>query len=376
MTLPPTDPSARLPEKRPLSLLALAVVLLILGVILTPSLLIKLGPMRGSLTHPNPMVQRTTHLEVNVVRALCLAGGAVLVLVFAAWRSFRDSRLVAGVLDYPLNETDDRRQRRVNNGSLWLMLASVVLWIVYLKVGAYVFSPSAIAFINREDGVVEGGTALCFLIASIAAAVLAFRSRYKPRKLFAFVLAVGFFMCMGEEMSWGQHIFGWKTPESLAHVNVQAETNLHNMSGYFADHVFIAGTLLYGGIVPIMAAVSPVWRRIFGHFGVIVGSVGLAVGFIVVTLNQPYLIGKWIGHKDAVVTEDPHGRKVNHPDPNSDGRPQNPIRIQEGRELLSGLGYAVLIFEALRALRLATSSEREAALAAATPSPHAVPTAR
>ena len=46
-----------------------------LGVVLTPSLLIKLGPMRGSLTHPNPMVQRTTHLEVNVLRALCLACG-------------------------------------------------------------------------------------------------------------------------------------------------------------------------------------------------------------------------------------------------------------------------------------------------------------
>ena len=102
---------------------------------------------------------------------------------------------------------------------------------------------------------------------------------------------------MGEEMSWGQHVFGWKTPESMAKVNVQAETNLHNMSGYFADHVFIAGTLLYGGIVPIMAAVSPVWRRIFGHFGVVVGSVGLAVGFIVVTLNQPYLIDPLLGRE-------------------------------------------------------------------------------
>jgi hypothetical protein len=298
----------------------------------------------------------------------------VLLLVVAAWRSFRDSRLVAGVLDYPLDDAADRRQRRVINASLWLMLASVVLWIVYLKVGAYVFSPSAIAFINREDGVVEGGTALFFLVASIEAAVLAFRSRHTPRRIFAAFLAVGFFMCMGEEMSWGQHVFGWKTPESMAKVNVQAETNLHNMSGYFADHVFIAGTLLYGGIVPIMAAVSPVWRRIFGHFGVIVGSMGLAVGFIVVTLNQPYLIGKWIGHKDAIVSEDPHGRKVNHPDPQSDGRPQNPIRIQEGRELLSGLGYAVLIFEALRALRRATASERDAALAA--PSTHPVPMSR
>lgn len=34
----------------------------------------------------------------------------------------------------------------------------------------------------------------------------------------------------GEECSWGQWYFGWQTPEALAAVNRQRETNIHNIS--------------------------------------------------------------------------------------------------------------------------------------------------
>lgn len=35
--------------------------------------------------------------------------------------------------------------------------------------------------------------------------------------------------CM-EEVSWGQRVFDWSTPEPLKRLNVQGETNLHNLS--------------------------------------------------------------------------------------------------------------------------------------------------
>ena len=35
---------------------------------------------------------------------------------------------------------------------------------------------------------------------------------------------------MGEEISWGQHLFKWETPEFFNIYNIQNETNLHNMS--------------------------------------------------------------------------------------------------------------------------------------------------
>jgi hypothetical protein len=338
--------SVGLPVRRPLSLLVLVIALAALGVLLTPDLLIALGPMKGSLTHENPLVRRTTRLELNVVRTLCFVSAAVLLVVLARWDAFRNSRLVTGALEQPVDEADVARQRRYLNGSLVVMLAALAVWLAYVKFGARVFSPQALGVINREDGVIEGGTALFFLIASVSSAVLAWKSPSRMRRLFCGVLAVGFFLCMGEEMSWGQHLFGWKTPEAVSKVNVQAETNLHNLSGYFADHVFIAGTFLYGAVVPFMAARSTVWRRAFERSGVIVPSLGLAVAFILVTLNQPSLTDRFMGRSEQK-------SRVTKPAIRAVPAGENPIRVAEGRELLSALGYCLVVWEGLRALRKA-----------------------
>ena len=128
----------------------------------------------------------------------------------------------------------------------------------------------------------------------------------------------------------------------MAKVNVQAETNLHNLSGYFADHVFIAGTLLYGARRlrrPSVSRCPGAW--LFDHFGVIVGSLGLAVGFILVTLNQPYVIDPLLGLREYKMRD----RSGDKSKPLAeDFRPgDNPIRVQEGREMLSGLGYMLLM---------------------------------
>jgi hypothetical protein len=344
--------SVRVPERRPLSLIVIAVALLGLGVLLTPSVLIALGPMRGSLQHENPLVRRTTLLEVNVIRAMCFAGAVVLGLVALRWRAFRDSRFVGSVVNHPVDDAMVRPGPLVGP-SLFVMLAALTLWVAYVMVGRRVLGDKAIGVINREDGVIEGGTVLFFLAASVGSAILAFRTRSKARKVFCGILAVGFFMCGGEEMSWGQHLFGWEAPEAITKVNVQGETNLHNLSGYFADHVFIAGTLFFGGVLPFVAARSAVWRRVFDRFGLLVGSLGLAVGLILVTLNQPYVIDR-LKERDV--------------------KTRNWVRVQEGREMLSALGYCLLVFESLRKeRRTAGAAERELAVP---PTAEAVTTTR
>jgi hypothetical protein len=340
MQQPPSH--VALPEKRPVGLLILAIALIGLGILLTPSVLIALGPMRGSLTHSNDLVRRSTLLEVNVLRALCWSAALVLMIVALRWRAFRSSRLVAGVLEHPIDESSSRPAPLLGF-SFWVMLAAQAAWLAYVKFGARVLSPRAIQAINREDGVIEGGSALLFLLASIGSAVLAWKARTRPRRVFAGILAVGFFFCTGEEMSWGQHLFGWKAPEAITKVNVQGETNLHNLSGYFADHAFIAGVFLYGGVLPFVAAASPVWRRVFDRFGLIVPSLGLAVGFILVTLNQPYLIGRLVGATG------------------------NRVRIQEGRELLSALGFGLTVLEALLAQRRVAAANSDVAATSASP---------
>lgn len=67
-----------------------------------------------------------------------------------------------------------------------------------------------------------------------------------------FVWALACIYFAGEEVSWGYWYFGWETPEVIATVNDQGETNLHNMTSWLDQKpralvelfVFIAGVAL------------------------------------------------------------------------------------------------------------------------------------
>lgn len=62
------------------------------------------------------------------------------------------------------------------------------------------------------------------------------------------------FAIAGEEASWGQHLFGWSTPDGWAEVNDQQETNLHNI-GTWADQkpraIVELGVLVFGILWPV-----------------------------------------------------------------------------------------------------------------------------
>lgn len=60
------------------------------------------------------------------------------------------------------------------------------------------------------------------------------------------VAAVGFFVVAGEEISWGQRIFGFKTPENYAKMNTQHELTLHNYGPIFGKVYMV---YMYFGLV-------------------------------------------------------------------------------------------------------------------------------
>jgi hypothetical protein len=71
------------------------------------------------------------------------------------------------------------------------------------------------------------------LLAALLAIDLARRAavRGESRRVSAFysVFGVGLFVVGMEEVAWGQHFFGWSTPESWREINAQRETTLHNL---------------------------------------------------------------------------------------------------------------------------------------------------
>ena len=75
--------------------------------------------------------------------------------------------------------------------------------------------------------------------------------------LFAWVTCflLGCVYIAGEEVSWGQHIFEWGTPEFWSGVNDQGETNLHNTSSWLDQKprlILLVGIIVGGLIIPLM----------------------------------------------------------------------------------------------------------------------------
>ena len=112
---------------------------------------------------------------------------------------------------------------------------------VYVIVILVILSGAILSFTDKEyyensfaveDGIIEYGTALMLFISAI---IMAFRFYRIGRgqsfkwKLTVVVLAILFIFAAGEEISWGQRIFGVESSEFFKDNNAQQEMNLHNL---------------------------------------------------------------------------------------------------------------------------------------------------
>jgi len=101
---------------------------------------------------------------------------------------------------------------------------------------------------GAEDHLIENLGAFFFFAASILYFVCYWLSlrlskdihHHRKRNIFYFFLAVLFFIGFGEEISWGQRIIGWETPQILEAINKQKETNFHNIR-FFNDQRYRRG---------------------------------------------------------------------------------------------------------------------------------------
>jgi len=108
----------------------------------------------------------------------------------------------------------------------------LLYWVVYhfsREAHAYWISGEGIR--GAEDRAYEWIGFLGFLGAGIFSLLSLLYRKKMPKFVALYLLGIGFFfiVCAGEEISWGQRVFGWETPESFAEANEQGETNLHNL---------------------------------------------------------------------------------------------------------------------------------------------------
>ena len=164
------------------------------------------------------------------------------------------------------------------------MPVAVGLYLVIVAAfpASLLFERSTAQSLFREDGVVESLGALAFLIASIAFVVARFRlpapaearSWLVRYQVFHLVLATLMFLAFAKEISWGQRIFGWQSPDALAEINTQGETNIHNLKWFQTNdestfwerftnfnRLFAIFCLGFGIVLPLCARFPPASRR-------------------------------------------------------------------------------------------------------------------
>lgn len=133
----------------------------------------------------------------------------------------------------------------------------------------FVADPGAFHAQAQEDRPLEWASAGLLLAAGGLFAVRALRGlgaragRSWPALLGGGGLAALLLVMAMEEISWGQRLFGFATPETLAQMNWQGEFNLHNIQTDLSELVYYAGASLFLGLMPLLRDLLP--RAAAGH---------------------------------------------------------------------------------------------------------------
>ncbi len=153
---------------------------------------------------------------------------------------------------------------------------------------------NTVILLGKEDSFFEWLTALFYFISFILL-VLTFK---KNRNVFLLLLSFVLFFGAGEEMSWGQRIFGFSTPESINKINVQHEFNIHNITLFDGkymgggakkgwdrflemDLLFKIFTIVFGCVLPFLVYKVKFINSLTQKFKVPVPPISIGIFFAV-----------------------------------------------------------------------------------------------
>lgn len=173
-----------------------------------------------------------------------------------------------------------------------------------------VFFEESFFLYTQEDGIVENAGAIFFLIASVLLFV-AFGKAHRAtkttikksrwRNYWLLMLALFFLIALGEETSWGQRLFDFKTPEPIRELNVQGEFNLHNLEivhgrdwdgelkkgflSWFNSHRLFYGLLLfYLLLMPLSVLSSNRVSKLIHYLGIPIPSLWIGIVLLLAIL--------------------------------------------------------------------------------------------
>ena len=154
----------------------------------------------------------------------------------------------------------------------YLCLCLNVLFFSFLLAA----DPSIPQALTREDYWVEHLTAVWFLLAG--GLLFATASVEPTGRRYIYILGgVAMAFAAGEEISWGQRIFGFSTPNFMIDLNEQKEFTVHNFANKLFDIIYLNGTLIM-----CMTTSAAFFCRKNKLWGIPLPSIPLMLGFLIV----------------------------------------------------------------------------------------------
>ncbi len=106
-----------------------------------------------------------------------------------------------------------------------------------------------------------------------------------------FFLFILFLVIAMEEISWGQRLFNWETPPFLSDLNLQGETNIHNIHGSVFNWVVTLFVFAFCYLVPISRIMSSRARWFMEEIGLPVVGIELVPVFMIADIFRPLDLG-------------------------------------------------------------------------------------
>lgn len=166
-------------------------------------------------------------------------------------------------------------RRFLQDGALaWETRENVVLFLCLLPVvvalagaGSALLGKGVYKWVTGEDHLAEILQVLFYVLALAGAIAVTHHFSVTKRHglaLLYLLLCTGLFFLLGEELSWGQRLLGWSTPEHLRAVNKQGETNLHNIEGVGSTFKWLQMMVgAYGTLLPLALLRWPALQQRF-----------------------------------------------------------------------------------------------------------------
>lgn len=176
--------------------------------------------------------------------------------------------------------------------NLYFLLVSFLITGFYALTAIYY--PQIYIFCTYEDLYGEWSQTFFFAGAFVFSALNASHKNFSPQRWFFLALALATFYVFMEEISWGQRLLNFKTPDYFAKHSYQDEANLHNLltgpveswTKKLLTYLVSSCLLGYGLLYPLALRVQWKPALFLERYGMVAPPLALSFAFIVAAICE------------------------------------------------------------------------------------------